>query len=32
VVLSGWGGWLEGFAPGLFGAPRGQALFAFALR
>jgi hypothetical protein len=32
VVLSGWGGWLEGFAPGLFEAPRGQALFALALR
>jgi alcohol dehydrogenase (cytochrome c) len=31
AVPSGWGGWLEGFAPGLFGAPRGHALFAFAL-
>jgi alcohol dehydrogenase (cytochrome c) len=31
AVPSGWGGWLKGFAPGLFGAPRGNALFVFAL-
>jgi alcohol dehydrogenase (cytochrome c) len=31
AVPSGWGGWLEGFAPGLFGASRGDALFVFAL-
>ena len=26
-----WGGWTKGFAPELFGAPRGNALFVFAL-
>lgn len=31
AVPSGWGGWLPGFAPGLQGAPRGAAIFAFAL-
>src|SRR5204863_7560874 len=31
AVPSGWGGWLEGYAPDLYGAPRGTALFAFAL-
>ncbi len=31
AVPSGWGGWIEGFAPGLFGGPRGNALFVFAL-
>ena len=32
AVPSGWGGWTKGFAPELFGAPRGNALFVFALR
>lgn len=31
AVPSGWGGWIEGFAPELYGAPRGAALFVFAL-
>lgn len=31
AVPSGWGGWIEGFAPNLFGGPRGNALFVFAL-
>ncbi|HZH97658.1 MAG TPA: PQQ-binding-like beta-propeller repeat protein, partial [Fimbriimonadaceae bacterium] len=31
AVPSGWGGWLEGFAPKLFGQPRGNSLFVFAL-
>ena len=31
AVPSGWGGWLEGFAPKLFGQPRGNSLVAFAL-
>jgi alcohol dehydrogenase (cytochrome c) len=32
AVWSGWGGWMKGFAPKLYGAPRGAALFAFALQ
>lgn len=31
AVPTGWGGWVEGFAPELLGAPRGTALFVFAL-
>jgi alcohol dehydrogenase (cytochrome c) len=31
AVPSGWGGWIDGFAPQLFGGPRGNALFVFAL-
>jgi alcohol dehydrogenase (cytochrome c) len=31
AVPAGWGGWLKGFAPNLIGAPRGDALFVFAL-
>jgi alcohol dehydrogenase (cytochrome c) len=31
AVPSGWGGWLKGFAPALYGAPRGAALYVFAL-
>lgn len=31
AVPSGWGGWLEGFAPEMYGASRGSALFVFAL-
>ena len=31
AVPSGWGGWMKGFAPELMGAPRGNALFVFAL-
>jgi alcohol dehydrogenase (cytochrome c) len=31
AVPTGWGGWLEGFAPEMYGAPRGSALFVFAL-
>jgi alcohol dehydrogenase (cytochrome c) len=31
AVHSGWGGWIKGFAPELYGAPRGDALVAFAL-
>jgi alcohol dehydrogenase (cytochrome c) len=32
VVASGWGGWMKGFAPELYGGTRGSALFAFALK
>lgn len=31
VVPSGWGGWVDGFAPELAGAPHGGAIMAFAL-
>jgi len=31
AVPSGWGGWLDGFAPQLLGGARGNALFVFAL-
>jgi alcohol dehydrogenase (cytochrome c) len=31
AVASGWGGWMKGFAPELYGAGRGSALIAFAL-
>ena len=31
AVPSGWGGWVEGFVPGMLGSPHGAALFAFAL-
>jgi alcohol dehydrogenase (cytochrome c) len=31
AVPSGWGGWLKGFAPELYGAPRGNALYVFRL-
>jgi alcohol dehydrogenase (cytochrome c) len=31
AVPAGWGGWIKGFAPNLIGAPRGDALFVFAL-
>lgn len=31
AVPTGWGGWVEGFLPGLLGAPHGDALFVFAL-
>lgn len=31
AVPAGWGGWVEGFAPGVLGQPHGGALFAFAL-
>lgn len=31
AVPTGWGGWIEGFLPGLLGANAGDALFAFAL-
>jgi alcohol dehydrogenase (cytochrome c) len=31
VVPTGWGGWVEGFLPGLLGAAAGDALFCFAL-
>lgn len=31
AVWSGWGGWMEGFAPQLYGAPRGGGLFVFTL-
>ena len=31
AVPVGWGGWVEGFAPGMAGTPRGNALFVFAL-
>jgi alcohol dehydrogenase (cytochrome c) len=31
AVPVGWGSWVEGFAPEMVGAPRGNALFAFAL-
>ncbi|MDQ3280694.1 MAG: PQQ-dependent dehydrogenase, methanol/ethanol family [Acidobacteriota bacterium] len=31
AVPTGWGGWLEGFAPEMMGAPRGTSLVVFAL-
>ena len=31
AVPTGWGGWIEGFLPGLLGAGAGDSLFAFAL-
>lgn len=31
AVPAGWGGWVKGFSPDMLGAPRGNALFAFAL-
>lgn len=31
AVHSGWGGWIKGFSPQLYGAPRGDALMVFAL-
>jgi alcohol dehydrogenase (cytochrome c) len=31
AVPTGWGGWLSGFAPEMWGAPRGTALMVFAL-
>jgi len=31
AVPSGWGGWVEGFAPEMYGASRGSALFVFVL-
>ena len=31
AVPSGWGGWMEGFAPEMYGASRGSALVVFAL-
>jgi alcohol dehydrogenase (cytochrome c) len=31
AVPSGWGGWMKGYAPELYGANRGNALFVFAL-
>ncbi len=31
AVPTGWGGWIEGFLPGLLGSAAGDALFAFAL-
>lgn len=31
AVPTGWGGWIEGFAPNLIGHERGSALFVFAL-
>ncbi|MFL5437183.1 MAG: pyrroloquinoline quinone-dependent dehydrogenase [Myxococcales bacterium] len=31
AVFTGWGGWMKGFAPELYGGSRGSALFAFAL-
>ncbi|MFN2566472.1 MAG: PQQ-dependent dehydrogenase, methanol/ethanol family [Gemmatimonadaceae bacterium] len=31
AVASGWGGWMKGFAPELYGQNRGSALFVFAL-
>jgi alcohol dehydrogenase (cytochrome c) len=31
AVPTGWGGWVEGFAPEMIGAPRGTALVVFAL-
>lgn len=31
AVPSGWGGWIEGFAPKNYGAPRANTLYAFAL-
>jgi len=31
AVLVGWGGWIEGFDPELYGQPRGDAIFVFSL-
>ena len=31
AVPTGWGGWVEGYAPETYGAPRGTALIVFAL-
>jgi alcohol dehydrogenase (cytochrome c) len=31
VVPTGWGSWVEGFAPGMLAGQHGDALFAFAL-
>ena len=31
AVTTGWGGWMKGFAPELYGAPRGNTLMVFAL-
>jgi alcohol dehydrogenase (cytochrome c) len=31
AIPTGWGGWIKGFAPELYGAPRGHALIVFAL-
>jgi alcohol dehydrogenase (cytochrome c) len=31
AIPSGWGGWLAGIAPNMMGAPRGDALYVFAL-
>jgi alcohol dehydrogenase (cytochrome c) len=31
AVASGWGGWMKGFAPELYGATRGSALYVFEL-
>ena len=31
AVPTGWGGWVKGYAPEMYGAPRGTALFVFAL-
>jgi alcohol dehydrogenase (cytochrome c) len=31
AVPTGWGGWIKGFAPNMFGHERGSALFEFAL-
>jgi alcohol dehydrogenase (cytochrome c) len=31
AVPTGWGGWIKGFAPELYGSPRGHALVVFAL-
>ena len=31
AVLVGWGGWIEGFDPDLYGQPRGDAIFVFSL-
>jgi alcohol dehydrogenase (cytochrome c) len=31
AVLSGWGGWMKGFAPELYGSTRGSAVVVFAL-
>jgi alcohol dehydrogenase (cytochrome c) len=32
AVPTGWGGWVEGYAPEMYGAPRGNALVVFALQ
>jgi alcohol dehydrogenase (cytochrome c) len=31
AVATGWGGWMKGFAPELYGETRGNALVVFAL-